>query len=311
MAPGASARERLTRLLRLASVVVSVTLLSLAPVVGHSRWLQSLQQLQQRLLLWTRDLTHAYWAANLWSWYNSADWLLVQMLHRASVERQAPPVYATGLVQLFSHELLPDVSPLFADCVTAALMAPVLRLLWTRSAETRDAVPLLLRCSVICATSAFLAAWHVHEKALLTALLPLSAPDAAAWLLMATPACVSLMPLLPWDSEAVVALLFATHVGAVGGFFQMCNICAHFSCRHSVHANMQKRDRHADMQTERHAEKQADRKTCSSRGMHTKEKGAKNKIERDCRHAYKKGAESERQRVLRAALEEKGRSARE
>ena len=145
MAPGASARERLTRLLRLASVVVSVTLLSLAPVVGHSRWLQSLQQLQQRLLLWTRDLTHAYWAANLWSWYNSADWLLVQMLHRASVERQAPPVYATGLVQLFSHELLPDVSPLFADCVTAALMAPVLRLLWTRSAATREAAPLLLR----------------------------------------------------------------------------------------------------------------------------------------------------------------------
>ena len=121
-----------------------------------------------------------------------------------------------GLVQDTEHVLLPAVRPGTTFLLTAAAMVPALLSLWRRPADAAA----FLRALVQCALCSFLLGWHVHEKALLLAVVPLavlalrSGPEARLYLLLSAAAHVALGPLLFETREAPARLLLAAlHAG--------------------------------------------------------------------------------------------------
>ncbi|XP_069325282.1 dolichyl pyrophosphate Glc1Man9GlcNAc2 alpha-1,3-glucosyltransferase isoform X7 [Eulemur rufifrons] len=70
-----------------------------------------------------------------------------------------------------------------------------------------------LRCLILCALSSFMFGWHVHEKAILLAILPMSllsvgkAGDASVFLILATTGHYSLFPLLFTAPELPIKIL--------------------------------------------------------------------------------------------------------
>ncbi|XP_068832214.1 dolichyl pyrophosphate Glc1Man9GlcNAc2 alpha-1,3-glucosyltransferase isoform X10 [Capricornis sumatraensis] len=106
--------------------------------------------------------------------------------------------------------------------VSALSLGPFLALpsvfcLWFKPQGPRG----FLRCLILCALSSFLFGWHVHEKAILLAVLPMSllsvgkAVDASIFLILTTTGHYSLFPLLFTAPELpikiVLMLLFTTY----------------------------------------------------------------------------------------------------
>ncbi|XP_037071401.1 probable dolichyl pyrophosphate Glc1Man9GlcNAc2 alpha-1,3-glucosyltransferase [Pollicipes pollicipes] len=149
-------------------------------------------------------------APNFWVLYNLADKLAVAAV---------PPGVAAmtgGLVQETSHALLPTVPPTATFLLSGAAMLPALVACWRRPADTAA----FLRALVQCALGSFLFGWHVHEKALLLAVVPLavlalrSQTEARLYLLLSAAAHVSLFPLLHGPAETLGKVLAALlHAG--------------------------------------------------------------------------------------------------
>ncbi|KAL7983090.1 hypothetical protein Chor_010432, partial [Crotalus horridus] len=160
---------RFLRLISLGFIVCLVSAISLGPFLV---WGQ-LPQVFSRLFPFKRGLCHAYWAPNIWAVYNSIDKMLsvlglkYHLLDPAKVPKAA---MTGGLVQEFQHSVLPSVTPLATLCCTAVSMLPSVFCLWFKPQGPQG----FLRCLVLCALSSFLFGWHVHEKAILLAILPLS-----------------------------------------------------------------------------------------------------------------------------------------
>lgn len=74
-----------------------------------------------------------------------------------------------GLVQEYSHAVLPDIRPITTMILTAFAMLPAVIKLWILPGKPLH----FLRCLVLCALTSFLFGWHVHEKAILMAIIPL------------------------------------------------------------------------------------------------------------------------------------------
>ncbi|XP_043226819.1 probable dolichyl pyrophosphate Glc1Man9GlcNAc2 alpha-1,3-glucosyltransferase [Amphibalanus amphitrite] len=207
-------RPQLANTAKLGLVVLGVFGLSLAPFAA----LGQLPQLVSRLFPFKRGLCHAYWAPNLWVFYNLADKLAVFGARRlgVSVPGSAAASMTGGLVQDVEHALLPAVRPAATFALSAAAMLPALVTLWRRPADAAA----FLRALVQCALCSFLLGWHVHEKAVLLAVVPLavlalrSGPEARLYLLLSAAAHVSLGPLLFGGREAPARLLLAgLHAG--------------------------------------------------------------------------------------------------
>ncbi|ETE58609.1 putative dolichyl pyrophosphate Glc1Man9GlcNAc2 alpha-1,3-glucosyltransferase [Ophiophagus hannah] len=189
-------------------IVCLVSAVSLGPFLV---WGQ-LPQLFSRLFPFKRGLCHAYWAPNVWAVYNSLDKTLsvlglkYQLLDPAKIPKAA---MTGGLVQEFQHSILPSVTPLATLCCTAISMLPSVFCLWFKPQGPRG----FLRCLVLCALSSFLFGWHVHEKAILLAILPLSllsverSRDAGNYLILSTTGHFSLFPLLFTTPELPIKIL--------------------------------------------------------------------------------------------------------
>ena len=193
-------RFALHRFVALGTVVAAICVLSLGPFL----WTGQGAALLSRLFPFKRGLTHAYWAANVWALYCAADRALLVVITRllppALAQPWFPAVQPTasvtrGLVGDVAFSVLPEITPtatlvlsVLATLVrvgTATLWCiacwligwallsrgdpsqPSLWALWKRPTGANFVLQV-----VVNALTSFLFGWHVHEKAILTALVP-------------------------------------------------------------------------------------------------------------------------------------------
>ncbi|XP_042545704.1 probable dolichyl pyrophosphate Glc1Man9GlcNAc2 alpha-1,3-glucosyltransferase isoform X2 [Dipodomys spectabilis] len=171
-----------------------------------------LPQLFSRLFPFKRGLCHAYWAPNFWALYNALDKVLsiigleLNLLNPNKIPKAS---MTSGLVQQFQHTVLPSVTPLATLICTLIAMLPSIFCLWFKPQGPRG----FLRCLILCALSSFMFGWHVHEKAILLAILPMSllsvekAGDASIFLILTTTGHYSLFPLLFTAPELPIKIL--------------------------------------------------------------------------------------------------------
>ncbi|XP_069747943.1 dolichyl pyrophosphate Glc1Man9GlcNAc2 alpha-1,3-glucosyltransferase isoform X1 [Narcine bancroftii] len=186
-----------SRLFALGCIVCSVFVVSFGPFIAMGQ----LPQVLTRLFPFKRGLCHAYWAPNFWAIYNVVDKALsliavkLQLLDPAKISKAS---MTGGLVQEFQHAVLPSVSPLTTLVCTLLSIMPAIFHLWLKPQGPRG----FLQCLILCALGSFMFGWHVHEKAILIAILPLSLfavenrNDAGIYIFLVTTGHFSLFPLL-------------------------------------------------------------------------------------------------------------------
>jgi hypothetical protein len=97
-------------------------------VIVHSTSKQ-MTQIFSRLFPWGRGLCHAYWAPNIWSWY-----LTVDLVARRAVRILKIPYFqnmtefgaTSGLVQVTTLSVLPNIKPVVTFALTFLFILPVL-----------------------------------------------------------------------------------------------------------------------------------------------------------------------------------------
>eukprot|EP00088_Acartia_fossae_P029122 TRINITY_DN2993_c0_g1_i6.p1 TRINITY_DN2993_c0_g1~~TRINITY_DN2993_c0_g1_i6.p1 ORF type:complete len:497 (+),score=-8.87 TRINITY_DN2993_c0_g1_i6:157-1647(+) len=191
----------ITRLVKLGSLVILTFVVSFGPFVNQ------IPQVISRLFPFKRGLCHAYWAPNFWAVYNLVDKALTIIGKKFGGDMIKIPTATDlngtqasmtgGLVQDIEHIVLPSVPPLATFIITFLFMVPCLIKLWRRPNSVN-----FMRSLTLCGWSSFLFGWHVHEKAVLIMILPMtllaviSRKEAKYFLLLAITGHFSLFPLL-------------------------------------------------------------------------------------------------------------------
>lgn len=198
----------LLRFLGLGLVVVSVFLVSFGPFI----LLGQVPQVLSRLFPFKRGLCHAYWAPNFWALYNMADKGLLVTASRLGITDAGHNHSASmtgGLVQEFDHIILPSISPVVTILLSLLAMLPCLAVLWLRPSGPQSFV----RALILCAFSSFMFGWHVHEKAILMVIIPMSLlivekkNDAKLYIFLSTIGHYSLFPLFFTQFETPIKIL--------------------------------------------------------------------------------------------------------
>ncbi len=176
-----------------------------------------ISQILSRLFPWGRGLCHAYWAPNVWAWYVLLDKIVRRavrvlkiptMVHFASGNNTAAAAFTGGLVQVESLIMLPNIRPPHTFLLTAIAMIPVLRSVW------KFPHPLAFAHAVVyCQICSFMLGYHVHEKAILMAIIPMgmmaadSVDDAKLYLMLSWIGNFSLFPLLHKPREVPLKVM--------------------------------------------------------------------------------------------------------
>lgn len=208
---------------RLAFTVIAVFTVAFGPFV----WYGVMPQLLARLFPFSRGLTHAYWAPNIWAIYSAVDRVCLQIYFRIPVSRsifqyifQFDPSNllnketlkssTRGLVGDSEYLILPEIKPQLTFFL--ALFYQIMAL-----------IPLILQPTfrrfvgslTLCAYASFLFGWHVHEKAILLVIFPISflvSRDLElldSFNLLVSSGYMSLFPLLFTCEEWLVKVMFA------------------------------------------------------------------------------------------------------
>lgn len=194
--------------LLLANIVLVVFVVSLCPFILMGQ----LPQLLSRLFPFTRGLNHAYWAPNAWALVTAADRVLLHIVKQTGVKLalNASGVASTsrGLVGDTVFAVLPNVKPIHTFLVT--LLSQTVFLVKLSRVPTYKS---FLGALTLCGYTSYMFGWHVHEKAILLILVPLSllAPESYAYFRTFTIASAagvfSLFPLLFTPAEIFVEVL--------------------------------------------------------------------------------------------------------
>jgi alpha-1,3-glucosyltransferase len=193
-----------TRLVLLGLTVVSVFSVSILP------FYKVLPELLSRLFPFTRGLTHAYWAPNIWAIYNFVDVVSAKFYGKQSG-------LMTGVIggSEQEHVILPEIKPEVCAIITLAVTVMGMLKLVRDDFMVFDR-NLLVKGIVFCGWTSFMFGWHVHEKAILTVIVPLTVLDAGRfddlWFLTTCLGHYSLFPLFFTPVENILKLaLFAVY----------------------------------------------------------------------------------------------------
>ncbi|POY75162.1 hypothetical protein BMF94_1794 [Rhodotorula taiwanensis] len=197
------------KVIELGALVVAVCAVSFGPFVlagGPSQ----LGQIISRLFPFQRGLNHAYWAGNVWALYTGVDRILVKYLVSRGwpVAVEALNSASRGLVGSTTFGVLPNVTPAATFILTFALTAVYLVKLWFDPTYRR-----FLDTIVLAAMTSFLFGWHVHEKAALLFLIPLTLTAAddynhyRSYVIATTAGVVGLFPLLIKSMETPIKVM--------------------------------------------------------------------------------------------------------
>lgn len=200
------------RLCTLGFIVLAVLTASFGPFVTQ------LPQVISRLFPFKRGLVHSYWAANGWALYIGAEKVLsVIWKHLGWLKDTKSAVMTGGLVQEQSFLILPTPTPLVTFLLTFLAILPALWCLLCKESYVNSKN--FIRCIVLCALSSFMFGWHVHEKAILTAVMPLcvlaaiNKEDARIFIILSSAGHTALLPLLyPNNLFSLKLLLLLTYM---------------------------------------------------------------------------------------------------
>ncbi|GMM33856.1 dolichyl-P-Glc:Glc1Man(9)GlcNAc(2)-PP-dolichol alpha-1,3-glucosyltransferase [Saccharomycopsis crataegensis] len=200
-------------LLKLGSLVIMIFAVAFVPF-GYPE--NQLPQLLTRLFPFSRGLTHAYWAPNIWALYSFSDRILSQLaLHLPGfanlMVKFGFPQFARdvitskiivtsntkGLVQDVLFTVLPDISPRTTFSLTLFYQILAVFPLACNPSYAR-----FLGSLTLCGFASFLFGWHVHEKAIMLVIVPFSFVAVrdrrflSSFVVLAASGYVSLFPLL-------------------------------------------------------------------------------------------------------------------
>ena len=153
-----------SRLVLLGSVVLATIVIPFAPFLMDGK--DQMMQILSRLFPFQRGLCHDYWAGNIWAMY-----LFLEKV--CSFLSRTHPILYKVIPSQFS-----EISPFIAASVLFIGLLPAMRCAHKSasnsllSVETRQDA--LLYCAVYSSLTSFMLAYHVHEKAIMTAILPMT-----------------------------------------------------------------------------------------------------------------------------------------
>ncbi|KAF2291979.1 hypothetical protein GH714_000002 [Hevea brasiliensis] len=194
------------QLISMGIVVMVVFAAAYGPFLYHGQ----IQQVISRMFPFGRGLCHAYWAPNFWVFYIALDKGLAIFLRKLGLNIQAPAASFTGGLVGDSppFSVLPKITPITTFIMVLLALSPCLFKAWKNPQPQ-----LVARWIAYAYTCGFLFGWHVHEKASLHFVVPLSIvavhslEDARHYFLLAIVSCYSLFPLLYEAQEYPIKVL--------------------------------------------------------------------------------------------------------
>ncbi|VVT48835.1 uncharacterized protein SAPINGB_P001975 [Magnusiomyces paraingens] len=144
---------------RLGAAVITPFFLAFAPFVYYGK----IPALLSRLFPFSRGLTHAYWAPNIWAVYSFTDRIL------GFIKGTSIAGSTRGIVGDVNFSVLPEITPKLTFYLTLFYMILTLIPLFLWPTRHR-----FLASVALCGYASFLFGWHVHEKAILLVIFPLS-----------------------------------------------------------------------------------------------------------------------------------------
>ncbi|ORX33434.1 glycosyl transferase [Kockovaella imperatae] len=188
-------------------VTVLVSAMSLGPFLALGQG----PQLLSRLFPFTRGLNHAYWAPNAWADITLVDRVLYQASRRfgldMSVSAAGIKSSSRGLVGDTNFAVLPDIKPFHCFVITLVIQCISLISLWLKPTYRS-----FLQSITACGFASFMFGWHVHEKAVMLLLVPLSLMSTDDWnhyqafKVASVSGLVSLFPLLFHAAETPIKM---------------------------------------------------------------------------------------------------------
>lgn len=213
---------RWKNLLKLGAVVIAVFTVAFGPFIYFS----VIPEIMERLFPFSRGLNHAYWAPNMWAIYSFLDRVLIQVYKRvpytqlamqkifkfdvsilADAERLS--LSTRGLIGDNGFFILPTVTPQLTFILTLFYQVMALIPLFLQPTFNR-----FVGALTSCGFASFLFGWHVHEKAILIVIFPMTflvtrdRQLLSAFNLLASCGYVSLFPLIFTSREWLIKVVF-------------------------------------------------------------------------------------------------------
>lgn len=162
-----------------------------------------------RLFPFSRGLNHAYWAANIWSLYTFADRILVKLLP-ATLTDDVSATASRGIIGDTRFTFLPQITATHCFLLTAIFAAIFSIRLFIKTTQTG-----FLQAITLFGLTSFLFGFHVHEKAILLPLIPLTLLSPLDYfyvrmtLILTTSGIIALFPLLYQVKETPIKYVYS------------------------------------------------------------------------------------------------------
>eukprot|EP01080_Neovahlkampfia_damariscottae_P001590 gene1590-12715_t len=147
-------------IIKMGLIVTFIFFISFFPFVSS---ISDLKQILSRLFPFQRGLTHSYWAPNFWAFYNFIDLILIKILKKPNL-RSGLTGGIVGLNQ-GKHLILPLIKPIYTNilCLISFIICIFLK-------KKNNFLEYIIHSSF----TFFMFSFHVHEKAIIMIIIPMS-----------------------------------------------------------------------------------------------------------------------------------------